>query len=88
MAWAARACTLLFATVHNSTHPLGTNQSIDIYECDYVDTDGLKLMNNMRRNLRKLGIATRQYEDDVEKPGELFDNIEKLHTSIDKEDTY
>lgn len=57
-----------------------------IFVCDYVDDDGLKLINEMKRELKKLGIIARQYEDGVEKPSELFDNLEKLHDKINMED--
>ena len=56
-----------------------------IYVCDYLDDNGLKLMNQIKREMKKLGIEVRQYEDGIEKPSELFDNIEKLHKEIDSE---
>ena len=40
----------------------------------------------MKREMKKLGITVRQYEDGVEKPSELFDNIEVLHDEINMED--
>lgn len=57
-----------------------------LYVCDYSDDDGLKLINKIKREMKKLGIEVRQYEDGIEKPSELFDNIEKLHAEIDNED--
>ena len=57
-----------------------------IFVCDYVDDDGLKLINKMRREMKKFGIAVRLYEDGAEKPSELFDNIEKLHDEINMEE--
>ena len=57
-----------------------------IFSCDYVDDEGLKLINKMKREMKKHGIVVRQYEDGVERPSELFDNIEKLHDEINMED--
>ena len=57
-----------------------------IFICDYVDDSGLKLINKMKREMKKFGITVRQFEDGVEKPSELFDNIEKLHDEIDAQD--
>ncbi|MGN0262149.1 MAG: hypothetical protein ACI4B9_04795 [Eggerthellaceae bacterium] len=54
-----------------------------LFICDYVDNDGLKLMNKIKREMKMLGIVVRQFEDGVEKTPELFDNIEKLHKEID-----
>ena len=56
-----------------------------IFICDYVDDEGLKLINKMKREMKKFGITVRQFEDGVEKSPELFDNLEKLHEEIDKE---
>lgn len=58
-----------------------------VFVCDYVDDDGLKLINRMKREMNKLGIAVRLFEDGVERPSELFDNIEKLHDEINMEDS-
>lgn len=57
-----------------------------IFVCDYVDDDGLKLINKMKREVKKFGIAVRLDEDGAEKPSELFDNIEKLHNEINMEE--
>ena len=57
-----------------------------VYVCDYLDDDGLKLINKIKREMKKLGIEVRQYEDGIEKPSELFDNIEKLYVEIDSDD--
>ena len=57
-----------------------------IFVCDYVDADGLKLINKMKREMKKIGIVVRLYEDGAERPSELFDNIEKLHNEINMEE--
>lgn len=57
-----------------------------IFICDYVDDDGLRLINKMKREMKKFGIVVRLYEDGAEKPSELFDNIEKLHDEINMEE--
>jgi hypothetical protein len=56
-----------------------------LFVCDYVDDDGLKLINKIKREMKQYGIAVRQFEDGVEKSPELFDNIEKLHDEINKQ---
>ena len=56
-----------------------------IFVCDYVDEEGLKLINKMKREMKKSGITVRQFEDGVEKSPGLFDNLEKLHEEIDRE---
>lgn len=53
-----------------------------LFVCDYVDDDGLKLINKIKREMKKHGISVKQYEDGEEKSSELFDNIEKLHKEI------
>lgn len=53
--------------------------------CDYTDDDGLKLMNRIRREMSKLGIKVRQFEDGEEESPELFDNIEQTHREINAE---
>ena len=58
-----------------------------IFVCDYVDDDGLKLINKMKREMEKFGIVVRQYEDGIEKSSKIFDNIEKLHNQINMEDS-
>ena len=50
--------------------------------CDYVDDDGLRLINRIRREMKKLGLPVRQFEDGVEGSPELFDNVERLHDEI------
>ena len=57
-----------------------------IFACDYVDDDGPKLINKMKREMKEFGIVVRQYEDGIEKPSELFDNIGKLHDEINMGD--
>lgn len=54
-----------------------------LFICDYVDDDGLRLMNKIKREMKKLGIDVRQFEDGVEQSHALFDSIEKLHNEID-----
>ncbi len=54
-----------------------------LFICDYLDDDGLRLMNKIKREMKKLGIDVRQFEDGVEKSHALFDSIEKLHKEID-----
>lgn len=56
-----------------------------LYACDYVDDDGLKLINKIKREMEKCGITVRQFEDGVEKPPELFENLEQLHDEINKD---
>ena len=34
--------------------------------------------------MKKYGIAVRQFEDGVERPPELFDNIESMHDEINR----
>lgn len=55
-----------------------------LFVCDYVDDEWLKLINGMRREMKKYGIAVRQFEDGVERPPELFDNIESMHDEINR----
>ena len=57
-----------------------------IFVCDYVDDGGLKLINKMKREMKKIGIVVRLYEDGAERPSELFDNLEKLHNEINMEE--
>jgi hypothetical protein len=59
-------------------------QDVYLFVCDYVDDEGLKLINGMRREMKKYGIAVRQFEDGVERPPELFDNIESMHDEINR----
>jgi hypothetical protein len=40
----------------------------------------------MKREMKKIGIDVRLYEDGAERPSELFDNIEKLHNEINMEE--
>ena len=54
-----------------------------LFICDYLDDDGLRLMNKIKREMKKLGIDVRRFEDGVEKSHALFDSIEKLHKEID-----
>ena len=56
-----------------------------VFVCGYTDDDGLKLINAMRREMEKLGIAVRLYEDGVETPAVLFENLESLHAEIGRE---
>ena len=53
-----------------------------LFICDHVDDDGLRLINRMRREMKRLGISVRQFEDGVEGSPELFDNVERLHDEI------
>ena len=55
-----------------------------IFVCDYVDDDGLRLINKIKREMKKLGITVRQFEDGIEKSPELFDNLEALHQEINE----
>lgn len=55
-----------------------------LFVCDYVDDEWLKLINGMRREMKKYGIAVRQFEDGVERPPGLFDNIESMHDEINR----
>ena len=81
----AKACVAIKKTTGLSLADIKTRAANDdyIFACDYVDDAGLKLINRMKREMKMLGIAVRQFEDGVEKPSELFDNIEKLHDEID-----
>lgn len=56
-----------------------------LFVCDYVDDNGLKLINRIKREMEKFGISVRQFEDGVERSPELFDSIEKLHDEINAE---
>lgn len=56
-----------------------------LFVCDYIDDDGLKLINKIKREMKKFDIEVRQFEDGVEKSPELFDNIEELHEEIDQQ---
>ena len=53
--------------------------------CDHVDDNGLKLINRIRREMKKFGISLRQLEDGVERSPELLDNLERLHDEINAE---
>lgn len=53
--------------------------------CDYDDDAGLRLMNKVRREMSKLGITVRQFEDGEEEDPELFDNIEATDSEINRE---
>ena len=56
-----------------------------LFVCDYVDDDGLRLINRIKREMKKFGIPVRQFEDGVERSPELLDNIERLHDEINAE---
>lgn len=51
--------------------------------CDFTDDDGLELINKLKRELKKLGIEARLFEDQYEETSESFDNLEALHHAID-----
>lgn len=54
--------------------------------CDYVDLEGLELINRLKREMASLGVEVRLFEDGVyERPPELFDNLEEMHRSIDED---
>ena len=81
---AAKACMAIKKMTGLSPAEIKSRAANDefIFVCDYVDDEGLKLINKMKREMKKLGITVRLYEDGTEKPSELFDNIEKLHDEI------
>ena len=83
----AKACMAIKKMTGLSLGEIKTKAANDefIFVCDYVDDEGLKLINKMKREMRKFDISVRQFEDGVEKSPELFDNLEKLHEEIDKE---
>lgn len=56
-----------------------------LFVCDHVDDNGLKLINRIRREMKKFGISLRQLEDGVERSPELLDNLERLHDEINAE---
>jgi hypothetical protein len=53
--------------------------------CDWLDDDGLRLMNRVRRELSKMGIKVRQYEHGKEISPKIFDNLEQTSREIDAE---
>lgn len=81
----AKACMSLKKLTGLSLGEIKSRVANDEYLliCDYVDDDGLRLMNKIKREMKKFGITVRQFEDGVEKSPELFDNIENLHNEID-----
>ena len=84
----AKACVIIKKMTGLSLADIKTRAAKDeyIFICDYVDDAGLKLINKMKREMEKLGVVVRQFEDGVEKPSERFDNIEKLHAEIEVQD--
>ena len=56
-----------------------------LFVCGYVNDDGLRLINRIRREMKKFGISVRQFEDGVERSPELLDNLERLHDEINAE---
>lgn len=83
----AKACMVIKKMTGLSLAEIKTRAANDefIFVRDYVDDDGLKLINKIKREMKKFSIVVRQYEDGVEKPSELFDSIEKLHSEIDEQ---
>lgn len=83
----AKACMALKKLTGLSLGEIKSRAANDefLFVCDYVDDDGLKLINRIKREMKKFDIAVRQFEDGVEKSPELFDNIEKLHGEIDEQ---
>lgn len=53
--------------------------------CDYVDEEGLALINKVKRMLKKNGIEARLFEDGEETTSELLDNLEELNKEIAEE---
>jgi hypothetical protein len=53
--------------------------------CDWLDDDGLRLMNRIRRELSEMGIKARQYEHGKEVSPKIFDNLEQTSREIDAE---
>ena len=82
----AKACMALKNLTGLSLCDIKTRIANDdfLYVCDYLDDDGLKLANKIKREMKKLEIEVRQFEDGVEKPPELFDNLEQLHEEINR----
>lgn len=55
-----------------------------IFECAVADEDGLKLINKIKREMKKLGIVTRLFEDGREEAPELFDNLEQMYDELNR----
>lgn len=53
-----------------------------ILHCDYLDEDGLKLINKLKRELKKHNIEARLFEDDRPESSTYFDNVEKTAREI------
>ena len=77
----AKACMVIKKLTGLSLADIKSRAASDeyLFVCDYVDDDGLRLINKIKREMKKLGITVRQFEDGIEKSPELFDNLEALH---------
>lgn len=53
-----------------------------IVEFPAYDDEGLRLINKMKRELKKLKVATKLYEGGREESSQLFDNAEQLYKDI------
>ena len=82
----AKACMVIKKLTGLSLADIKSRAAGDeyLFVCDYVDDDGLRLINKIKREMKKLGITVRQFEDGIEKSPELFDNLEALHQEINE----
>lgn len=83
----AKACMSIKAAVGLSLSEIKQRALADefILLHDADDFDGLKQINELKRELSKHGIETRTFEDGEEVDPELLDNLETLYEDIDND---
>ncbi len=83
----AKACMAIKRMTGLSLAEIKRREAHDefLFVCGHVDDDGLRLINRIRREMKKFGISVRQFEDGAERPPELLDNIERLQDEINAE---
>lgn len=82
----AKACMAIKKMTGLSLGEIKQRAAADEYivECPVADNDGLKLINEIKREMKKQGITTRLFEDGREEDPDLFDNLESLYEEIDR----